>query len=151
MCSKRNDRWEADGGFGNKSNFQSPGNRSPATGSLQKGVPASQLAPQGAGRGVSRSCFTKLADALLYHVEGASPRERPRQAGVSCRETTRVALGQFCPVRPGIRGFVGGSSGRVEVSIYPCQGLLSHDSPTQLPVYYMALWASFVYSHLRKG
>lgn len=38
-------------------------------------------------------------------------------------KTTFVALGHLCPVRPGIRGFMGRSSGRVGVSICPCQGL----------------------------
>lgn len=65
---RRNDRWEADGGFGSKSNFQSPGNISPATGSLRKRV---GCLPAGTSRGrwgASHSCLTELAAVLLYHV-----------------------------------------------------------------------------------
>lgn len=68
--------------------------------------------------------------------------ERPRQAGVSSREATCAALGRLCPVRPGIRGFTGRSPGRIGVSLYPCQGLRPHDSPTQHPP-----WGPALFSH----
>lgn len=104
---RRSDRWEADGRFGNKSNFQSPGNISPATGSLRKRVGCLPTGTSRGRRGASHSCLTKLAAVLLCHVEGASPWEPPTPSWCQLQEPTYVALGYFCPVRPGIHGFMG--------------------------------------------
>lgn len=139
----RDDRWEADGGLGNKANLQSPGNTSQPQVVCGGESAASQLAPQGAGgaplTAASRSWQLRCCTMCKEPV----PRSTHAKL-VSAAGTHKCGTWIFLPCKAwrsqlhgeGILAGLGSQHAHARVS-NPSQ---SHTAP----VYHMALWVCFV-------